>query len=39
LACFLLRMAGLHYGIGLPRAADMAVTGPPRRRKRRRDEG
>jgi uncharacterized membrane protein YeiH len=27
-ACFLMRMAGLRYGIGLPRAADVAVTGP-----------
>jgi uncharacterized membrane protein YeiH len=29
-ACFLMRMAGLRYGIGLPRAADVAVTGMPR---------
>jgi uncharacterized membrane protein YeiH len=34
-ACFLMRMAGLHYGIGLPRAADVAVNGI--RRGRRRD--
>ena len=30
--CFLMRIAGLRYGLGLPRAADMAVTGMPRRR-------
>ncbi|MBV9715924.1 MAG: TRIC cation channel family protein [Solirubrobacterales bacterium] len=28
-ACFLMRMAGLRYGIGLPRAADVALTGIP----------
>jgi uncharacterized membrane protein YeiH len=28
--CFLMRMAGLHYGIGLPRADDVAVTAIPR---------
>jgi len=28
--CFLMRMAGLRYGIGLPRAADVAITGMPR---------
>src|SRR5581483_10018510 len=27
--CFVMRMAGLRYGIGLPRAADVAVTGRP----------
>jgi len=27
--CFLMRMAGLHYGLGLPSAADVAVTGMP----------
>ncbi|HLY48398.1 MAG TPA: trimeric intracellular cation channel family protein [Solirubrobacteraceae bacterium] len=27
--CFLVRIAGLHYGIGLPRAADVAVSGMP----------
>ena len=32
-ACFLLRMAGLRYGIGLPRAADVAVTGMPHGRR------
>ena len=31
--CFLMRMAGLRYGIGLPRAADVAVTGIPLRRR------
>lgn len=31
--CFLMRMASLRYGIGLPRAADVAVTGMPLRRK------
>ncbi|MBV8946204.1 MAG: trimeric intracellular cation channel family protein [Solirubrobacterales bacterium] len=30
LACFLMRMAGLRYGIGLPRAADVALTRIPR---------
>jgi uncharacterized membrane protein YeiH len=30
--CFLLRMAGLRYGLGLPIAADVAVTRRPRRR-------
>jgi uncharacterized membrane protein YeiH len=33
LVCFLMRMAGLRYGIGLPRAADVAVTGMPRLRR------
>jgi uncharacterized membrane protein YeiH len=33
-ACFLMRMAGLRYGIGLPRAADVAVTGMPHVRRR-----
>ncbi len=32
-ACFLMRMAGLRYGIGLPAAADVAVTSIPRRRR------
>jgi uncharacterized membrane protein YeiH len=38
--CFLMRMAGLRYGIGLPRAADLALTAIPRRprSRRRRDE-
>jgi uncharacterized membrane protein YeiH len=27
--CFLMRMAGLRYGIGLPRAADVAITSIP----------
>jgi uncharacterized membrane protein YeiH len=31
--CFLMRIAGLHYGIGLPRAADVAVTAVPRLRR------
>jgi uncharacterized membrane protein YeiH len=35
-ACFLLRMAGLRYGLGLPVAADVAVTGVGRARRRRR---
>jgi uncharacterized membrane protein YeiH len=37
-ACFLLRMAGLHYGIGLPRADTVAVTRVPRPLVRRRDK-
>jgi uncharacterized membrane protein YeiH len=32
-ACFLMRMAGLHYGIGLPAAANVAVTSMPRLRR------
>jgi uncharacterized membrane protein YeiH len=28
--CFLMRMAGLRYGVGLPAAADVAVRGMPR---------
>lgn len=32
-ACFLMRLAGLHYGIGLPRASDMAVTAMPHLRR------
>ena len=28
--CFFMRIAGLRYGIGLPRASDLAVTGMPR---------
>src|SRR5579884_3120912 len=32
-ACFLMRMAGLRYGIGLPAAADVAVTSMPRLRR------
>ena len=32
-ACFLLRMAGLRYGIGLPRASDVALTRMPRLRR------
>lgn len=38
--CFLMRMASLRYGIGLPRAADVAITTIPRRRRssRRLDE-
>lgn len=32
-ACFLMRMAGLRYGLGLPGAADVAITGMPRRRR------
>jgi uncharacterized membrane protein YeiH len=31
--CFLMRMASLRYGIGLPAAADVAVTGMPRLRR------
>jgi uncharacterized membrane protein YeiH len=39
-ACFLMRMAGLRYGIGLPAAADVAVTSMPRlRRGHASDEG
>ena len=41
--CFLMRMAGLRYGIGLPRADDVAVTAIPRlsrsRRRRKSAEG
>jgi hypothetical protein len=28
--CFLMRLAGLRYGIGLPAAADVAITSMPR---------
>jgi uncharacterized membrane protein YeiH len=35
--CFLMRTAGLHYGIGLPRADDVALTSAPRLLRRRRD--
>ena len=31
--CFLMRMLGLRYGLGLPTAADMAVTGMPHLRR------
>jgi uncharacterized membrane protein YeiH len=31
--CFLMRLAGLHYGLGLPSAADVAVTGTPHLRR------
>ncbi len=31
--CFLMRMAGLRYDLGLPGAADVAVTGMPRLRR------
>jgi uncharacterized membrane protein YeiH len=34
-ACFLMRMASLRYGIGLPRADDVAVTRMPRVPRRR----
>jgi uncharacterized membrane protein YeiH len=34
-ACFLMRMAGLRYGLGLPGAADVAITGIPRLRRGR----
>jgi uncharacterized membrane protein YeiH len=34
-ACFLLRMAGLRYDLGLPRADDVAVTAVPRLPRRR----
>ena len=33
--CFLMRMVSLHYGIGLPAASDVAVTGVPRLRRGR----
>jgi uncharacterized membrane protein YeiH len=36
--CFLMRVAGLRYGLGLPSAADVAVTAMPRVPGRRRDE-
>jgi len=39
LVCFLMRMAGLRYGLGLPRADAVAVTALPRPPKRRRDQG
>lgn len=32
--CFVLRMAGLRYGLELPGAADVALSRPPRRRAR-----
>jgi uncharacterized membrane protein YeiH len=35
LVCFLMRMAGLHYNIGLPRASDVAVTSASRLPRRR----
>jgi uncharacterized membrane protein YeiH len=38
LICFLMRMAGLRYGLGLPGAADVAVTRIPRDQRRRRDK-
>lgn len=31
--CFLMRMAGLRYGLGLPRASDVAIARTPRRRR------
>jgi len=31
--CFIMRMAGLRYGLGLPGAADVAITGVPRLRR------
>ncbi len=37
--CFLMRMAGLRYGLGLPGAADVAVTTLPRPIKRLIDKG
>lgn len=37
--CFLIRIAGLHYGLGLPGAADVAVTTTPRLPRRRHDKG
>jgi uncharacterized membrane protein YeiH len=36
--CFVMRMAGLRYGLGLPNAANVAVTRAPRLRRRRRDK-
>ena len=36
-ACFLLRMAGLRYGLGLPRADEVAVKGGLHPGRRRRD--
>jgi uncharacterized membrane protein YeiH len=36
--CFLMRMAGLRYDLGLPGAADVAVTSVPRPATRRRDK-
>jgi len=33
--CFVMRMAGLRYGIGLPRADTVAVTSIPRPHRRR----
>jgi uncharacterized membrane protein YeiH len=33
--CFIMRMAGLRYGLGLPGAADVAVTSVPRLRRDR----
>ncbi len=32
-ACFAMRMAGLRYGLGLPAAGDLTLTGIPRRRR------
>jgi uncharacterized membrane protein YeiH len=39
LVCFLMRMAGLRYGLGLPGAADVAVTGRPRLRRGSGEQG
>jgi uncharacterized membrane protein YeiH len=36
--CFLMRMAGLRYNLGLPGAADVAVTRMPRLQGRRNDK-
>ncbi len=36
--CFLMRMVGLRYDLGLPRADAVAVTSVPRRQRRRRDK-
>lgn len=35
--CFVMRLAGLHYGLALPSAADVAVMGIPRLRRRAAD--
>ncbi|MGH7860957.1 MAG: trimeric intracellular cation channel family protein [Candidatus Dormibacteraceae bacterium] len=37
--CFLMRLAGLRYGLGLPGAADVSVTSIPRFLRRRRNRG
>ncbi|HZE04105.1 MAG TPA: trimeric intracellular cation channel family protein [Solirubrobacteraceae bacterium] len=39
LVCFVMRLAGLRYGLGLPSADRVAVTSVPRMQRRRRNKG